>query len=154
MHTRTIVGTGTAAVIAAAGTALIPLVSSAQAAVPSAPAATVHSYAFTSIPQKQQNYTQFTGDGISTDVNAKGKVVGYDTNDFSASAKTKVVISWETVDVPGGQLLLSFTSKFDSGVAKGTVTGGTGAYLGAKGSAIASIVGASGAEAVTIKFTL
>ena len=67
-----------------------------------------------------------------TDVNSKGKVVGYDMLYLAFVSSTTVAINI-TVDVNGGMLYGTATLNGEGVVSNGKVTGGTGSFKGATG---------------------
>jgi hypothetical protein len=154
MRTRAIIGTGAAAAIAA-GAAVIPLMSSAQAAAGTGrPAATVHTYSFVSVEQKDVHYSQSTGAQGDTDVNAKGKIIGFDTVSFAANPKTQKITLYVAVSVPGGEIFGVQVASFSGPASPGTILGGSGAFKHVKGTFTSKDLNASGSKtAVTIKFT-
>jgi hypothetical protein len=148
VKSRTIL-TAVAATAAAAGLALTPLAASAHVA---APAVKKHVYSFLSLTKGQVGFTKTTGGEQDTDVNAKGKVIGYDELYLSFNPKANTGIFYITVVASGGFLYASAAA--GSGpVNKGTITGGTGAFKGAKGTIVAKNLNAAGTKtAVTITF--
>jgi hypothetical protein len=129
--------------------------SSAQAAAGTGrPAATVHTYSFTSLDKKDVNYSGTVGTGSDWDVNAKGKVVGFDVVSFVANTKTQKVTLYVAVSLPGGEMFGSGTGTFSSITDKGAILGGTGKYRGVKGTFVSKNLNKDGTKtAVTIKYT-
>jgi hypothetical protein len=153
MRVRAIIGTAVAGVLVAAGAVLVPLAASAQ---PEAPAAAkVRTYSFTSVALKQVGYTNSSFGAADADVNAKGKVVGFDTIYGAFNPKTGTQVGNITVNVAGGLIYLTGGGSVNSPSSKGTIAGGTGAFKHAKGSWVAKNLNAAGTKtAVTIKYTL
>jgi hypothetical protein len=151
VKTRSII-TAAVASAAAVGLAVItPLVASAHVA---APAVTKHVYSFTSLTKAQVQYGRTGGAQQDTDVNAKGKTIGFDTLSFAFNPMTGKGTLTGTVVMSGGFLYL--TGPLSNGATtKGSVTGGTGALKGTKGTFVAKNLNAAGTKtAVTITYYL
>lgn len=150
MRIRTIAGAGTAAIIIAAGTALIPLAASAQ---PATPAASSHTYKFTSINQKEVDGSNSAADADNDYV--QGKLTGFDTDYGTYNTQTKKLDVDVTVTTTSGILYGYATGALGSTTFHGTVTGGVGAYKNAKGTFTATNLNKSGTKtAITITYTV
>ena len=148
MKSRTVI-TAAAATAAAAGLALTPLAASAHVA---APTVKKHVYSFISVTKSEVDFTKTSSGQQDTDTNAKGKVIGYDELYFTFNPRTNKGTINVTVVAPGG-FLYGAGSVSESPTIKGSVTGGTGAFKGAKGTFVAKNLNAAGTKtAVTITF--
>jgi hypothetical protein len=148
VKSRTVI-TAVAATAVAAGLALTPLAASAHVAVP---AVKKHVYSFISLTKGEVSFTKTTAGQQDTDVNAKGKVIGYDTLYFSFNPKTGAGTINVVAVAPGG-FIYGVGAASNSPTTKGTVTGGTGAFKGAKGTFVAKNLNAAGTKtAVTITY--
>jgi hypothetical protein len=119
--------------IAAVGAAA--LVSSAALAVPAlaSPHAATHTLTFISVTRQSITLTNTSGAQQDTDVNAKGKPVGFDMLYFAVRSATAATL-YATVDTTGGFLYGTFTYHTKTGaITNGKVTGGTRAFVGATG---------------------
>ena len=87
-----------------------------------------------------------------TDVNSKGKTVGFDTQNIVASSKTGKGTILETVNASGG-LLIAALPVTKSKTNNGLVTGGVGTFKDAFGSISTKALNKSGTRtAVTITY--
>jgi hypothetical protein len=151
MRIRAIIGTGAAAVLATAASTLIPLAASAQ---PATPTAKVHTYTFISLTHKEIDSSHGVADD-DYDVNATGKLVGFDTIYGTYNPKTGKVDAYIAVTTTGGMLYGYATGAPNGAIFKGTVTGGVGAFRHAKGTIYARNLNAAGTRsAVTITYTI
>jgi hypothetical protein len=125
MKVRTaIIAGGAAAVLGTAG-ALVPAMASAHNASTT--------LKFISVTKKSVSFTKTTFAQQDTDVNAAGKTVGFDMLYFTATSATSAAVNI-TGDFSGGFLYGTGTVSLKSGaLSNGKVTGGTGAFKGAKG---------------------
>jgi hypothetical protein len=150
MQIRTTIAAGAVVLLAAGGTALIPLVASAHT---EAPAAKTHTIKFTALQQKMVTFSSSTGAAAENDVNAKGTVIGFDILYFTFNAKTgagTVTVAFTT----NGGMLYGTAAATESPVTRGKITGGTGAFKGAKGALTATSLNAAGTKtAVVITYT-
>jgi hypothetical protein len=97
------------------------------------------------------NLTKTMSAQQDTDVNSKGKVIGYDDLYFASSSTSAT--GWATVDVDGGFIYGTFTVNFKTGaVTNGKVTGGARAFKGATGKLTAKTL-SSTRTAITITYT-
>src|ERR1700722_2970436 len=108
-----------------------------------------HTLKFTSITERSVQFSKTTGGQQDRDVNSKGKLIGFDELYFVMGAHSfKANV---TVDTAGGMLYGNLTLTQNS--IKGTVTGGTGKFKGAKGTIIAKNLNAKGTRTlVTVKY--
>ena len=137
-----VIGVGAAVVLGTTGALVVPAVASAHS--------TTHTLKFTSLEKKSIQFTKTSGGQQDTDVNSKGKTVGFDMLYFTQASATSASVNI-TVDTKGGFLYCTGTISFKTGKASGKVTGGTGAFKGAtgtiKGTAVSNVK-----EAVTITY--
>jgi len=112
-------------------------------AVASASAAT-HTLQFISVTKASATFTSSTGAQQDTDVNAKGKVVGYDMLYFAVVSRTTAALNI-TLDTKGGMLYATAKINLNtSAVSGGKVTGGTGVFKGATGTLTAKNLNKAG----------
>ena len=139
---RSVIAVGAAVILGTTGALVVPAVASAHSAT--------HTLKFTSVEKKSIGFTKGTGGQQDTDVNGRGKTIGFDMLYFSHASATSAAVNI-TVDTKGGFLYCSGTISFKTGKASGKVTGGTGAFKGAtgtiKGTAVSNVK-----EAVTITY--
>src|SRR5215469_3730437 len=138
---------------AAGAVALLGAAALVLPAVASASSAT-HTLKFISVQKSGVMFSKTTGANQDTDVNAKGKTVGFDMIYFAATSATTGAVN-VTIDTAGGFLYGTGTINIKTGVfTNGKVTGGTGAFAGAKGTIKAKNLNASGTRtAVTITYS-
>lgn len=136
------IAVGAAVILGTTGALVVPAVASAHSAT--------HTLKFTSVEKKSIQFTKTTGGQQDTDVNSKGKTVGFDMLNFSAASATSASVSI-TVDTKGGFLYGTGTVSFKTGKVTGKVTGGTGAFKGATGT-IKGTADSPVKEAVTITY--
>lgn len=139
---RSVIAIGAAVILGTTGALVVPAVASARS--------TTHTLKFTSVEKQSIEFSKTAGGQQDTDVNSKGKAVGFDMLNFTAASATSASVSF-TVDTKGGFLYATGTISFKTGKASGKVTGGTGAFKGAtgtiKGTAVSNV-----REAVTITY--
>jgi hypothetical protein len=141
---KSMVAAAAAVALGGAGAVVIPTVASAQSAS--------HTLTFVSVTKKSIMFTKTSGGAQDTDVNAKGKTVGFDMLYFTATSST-TGSGDATVDTTGGFLYATFTVNLKTGaVSNGKVTGGTGAFTGATGTLMAKAISKT-KTAVTITYT-
>ena len=132
------------AIVALGGTALaLPAVASASSAT--------HTLKFTAETNKQVMFTNASGGSQETDVNAKGKVIGFDVLYFAATSPTAGNIN-VAFDTTGGLLYGTANVTKSGKVTNGKVTGGTGSFAGATGTIKAKSAGKN-REAITITYS-
>ena len=134
------------AVLLGAGALVLPAAASANSAT--------HTLKFISVQKKSVMFTKATGANQDTDVNAAGKIVGFDMIYFAATSANTAAIN-VTVDTSGGFLYGTGTINFKTGAfSNGKVTGGTGSFKGATGTIKAKNLNAAGTRtAVTITYS-
>ena len=134
-----------AAALAGAGAVAVPAAASAPT--------TSHTLTFISLTKKSVNFTKTTGAQQNTDVNAMGKIVGFDMLYFKLTSANSSAVN-VTVDTKGGFLYGTFNVNFStSTITNGKVTGGTGAFKGATGTIKAKELNSAGSRTrVTITY--
>jgi hypothetical protein len=139
---RSTLAVGAALILGTTGALLVPAVASAGSAT--------HTLKFVSVEKNSIEFTKTAGGQQDTDLNSKGKTVGFDVLYFrrasASSADTNI-----TVDTSGGFLYGTATISFKTGKASGKVTGGTGAFKGATGTIKATAI-SNVREAFTITY--
>jgi hypothetical protein len=136
MKLRTSIALTSAGALIGAGAFMVPAFASARVAT--------HTLTFTSVTKTSIDFSKTTGAQQDTDVNAKGKVVGYDMLYFTIVSKTTGAINI-TGDTEGGMLYGTAETNLVTGaVFDGKVTGGTGAFKGATGTITAKNLNAAG----------
>jgi hypothetical protein len=154
MKVRTsIAAVSAAALLAGTGAIAIPAFASTASTASTARADAAHTLKFTSVTKKTVNFSKTNVGQQDTDVNAKGKTVGFDQLNISVNPKTGKGSILVTIDAKGGFLIgvLPLTS---SKTLKGIITGGVGSYKDAFGSITAKALNKAGTrEAVTITYT-
>jgi hypothetical protein len=132
---------GAAALIGGTGAMVVPAIASART--------TSHTLKFTSVTDRSISFTKTTGAQQDRDVNAKGKLIGFDQLYSTFNVKTGTGKGNVTLVVKGGILYASLT--FNQASVTGRVTGGTGTFKGAKGTIKAVNLNKAGTRtAVTI----
>jgi hypothetical protein len=109
--------------------------------------ATTHTLRFTSVQRGSAPLSKSVRAQTDKDLSPSGKLIGYDLLRFAGRSSGGVALA-----ISGGFMYgtLHFTS---SPVVHGHVTGGTGAYRGARGTVTARVLNQSGSRtAVTIKY--
>lgn len=145
MRVRTCIAAIGATALAGTGAFVLPALASASS--------TTHTLKFISVTKNAVGFTKTTGGQQDTDVNAKGKTIGFDELYFKATSKTAVAVN-VTLDTTGGMLYGTLTFHFNTGAStNGKVTGGTGAFKGATGTITAKNLNKAGTRtAVTVKY--
>lgn len=139
---RSIIAVGAAVMLGTTGALVVPAVASAHSAT--------HTLKFTSVEKKSIQFTKASGAQQDTDVNSRGKTIGFDMLNFGKASATSAAVNI-TVDTKGGFLYCSGTISFKTGKASGKVTGGTGAFKGATGT-IKGTATSPVKEAITITY--
>ena len=120
-----------AVAVAAAGALVIGGVGGAAVGLPASGSAQVHTMRFTAFQTANHNIGK--NRFVSTDVERhKGQVVGYDAVSGSFNSHTGIFSVNGALAHRGGLLYVTATET-EAGVLTGKITGGTGAYKGAKG---------------------
>jgi hypothetical protein len=145
MKVRTCIAAIGATALVGTGAFVIPALASASS--------TTHTLKFIAVSGKQQMFTKTTGGSQDVDVNAKNKIIGFDEIYFVLTSATSANVN-VTLDTSGGMLYGTFKLNFKTGaITNGKVTGGTGAFKGAKGTITAKNLNANGTRtAVTVKY--
>jgi len=145
MKIHTTMGAAAAVAIVGAGAFVLPAAASAST--------TTHTLKFTAETKSSAAFSNSTEAEQDTDVNSKGKVVGYDMLYLAFVSSTTVAINI-TVDVNGGMLYGTATLNGEGVVSMGKVTGGTGSFKGATGKfTVKSLNKAGTRHAVTITYS-
>jgi hypothetical protein len=143
MKVRTSIAAVIAAALVGTGAFMLPAFASAGTAV--------HTLKFISVEKASVNLTKTMSAQQDTDINSKGKVIGYDELYFASSSTAAT--GWATVDVDGGFIYGTFTVNFKTGaITGGKVTGGARAFKGATGKLAAKSLSAT-RTAVTLTYT-
>jgi hypothetical protein len=138
-----VIALGAAAVLGGAGAIAVPALASAHPVT--------HTLKFTSVTERSVTFTKTAGGQQDRDLNDKGKVIGFDELYSSFNLKTGVGKGNVAVVLKGG--ILYGTLTFTQSSVGGKVTGGTGAFAGAKGTISARNLNAKGTRtAVTIRY--
>ena len=146
LNIRTSIAAAGAVALLGAGAIVLPAVASASSAT--------HTLKFISVQKSSVMFTDTAGGQQDTDVNAKGNTVGFDMLYFAATSTSSAKVNI-TGDFNGGFLYGTGTVNLKTNVfSNGKVTGGTGAFAGAKGTITAKALNASGTRtAVTITYS-
>jgi hypothetical protein len=120
--------------------------------VPSASASTAdesRTITFTSVEQAVHNYSQTSSSQQDKDVNGLGKVIGYDMLYTVFNPKTETAKLTFTAVLNGG-FVYGVATASSNPVSHGTITGGTGAFRGAKGTLRAKNLNKAGTRTAVI----
>ena len=137
MKARTCLAAIGVTALAGTGALVLPALASASASSPT------HTLKFISLEKKSVNFTKTTGGQQDTDVNTKGKIIGFDELYFKLTSKTTSTAN-VTLDTTGGMLYGTLKISFTSPLITGKVTGGTGAFKGATGTIRAKELNSAG----------
>jgi hypothetical protein len=143
MKIRTSIALAGAVAIVGTGAFILPAAASART--------TTHTLAFIAETKGSVGFSSSTEAEQDTDVNSKGKVVGYDMLYVAVVSSTTVAINI-TVDVDGGMLYGTATLNGEGVVSNGKVTGGTGQFKGATGKFTVKTLNTAGTRHA-VKFT-
>ena len=144
MKARTCIAAIGATALVGTGAFVLPALASASSPT--------HTLKFISVEKKSVKFTKTTGGQQDTDVNTRGKIIGFDELYFKVTSSTKSTVN-VTLDTTGGMLYGTLAVNFNSLIIKGKVTGGTGAFKGATGTITAKELNSAGSQtAVTIKY--
>jgi hypothetical protein len=136
---------GAAVVLGTTGALVLPAIASANSAT--------HTLTFVSVTGKSVGFGKTAFGQQDTDVNAKGKTVGFDMLYIAFTSPTGGTLN-VTVDTSGGFLYGAAAVSKSGGVSKGKVTGGTGSFAGATGTFTAKNLNKKGTRTlVTIKYS-
>lgn len=146
LRTRIAITTaGTATAVAMTGAFLLPPANAR-------PVTRSHTLTFTSVRIAATQFSRPVSAQDDKDVSKAGKVIGFDVLRFSADPKTHAAAINVAADLAGGILYGKMTSNGSPDI-RGTVTGGTGAFKGAKGTITARSLDHTGARtAVTVTY--
>jgi hypothetical protein len=127
MQFRTKIAAVGAAAIAGTGAFVLPAVAGTHA--------TKHTLKFTAVTMKSANFSKYSGGQAEKDLNAKGKIIGFDVIYFAFNPKTMKPSGNVALTTKGG--ILYGVLKFSKGpVTRGKVTGGTGVFKGTTGTIV------------------
>jgi hypothetical protein len=143
MKIRTSIALAGAVAIVGTGAFILPAAASART--------TTHTLGFTAETKGSVGFSSSMEAEQDTDVNSKGKVVGYDMLYVAVVSSTTVAINI-TVDVNGGMLYGTATLNGEGVVSNGKVTGGTGKFKGATGKFTVKTLNTAGTRHA-VKFT-
>jgi hypothetical protein len=147
MKVRTLIAAGAAVALLGGGAAL------ALPAAASTGGSKTHTLKFISVTGKAVTFTKTNSGQSDTDVNSKGKTVGFDTLNISFNPKTSKGSILVTVDASGG-FLIGVLPVSKGKILTGVITGGIGTYKDAFGSIVTKNLNKPGTRtAVTIKYT-
>jgi hypothetical protein len=147
MKVRTLIAAGAAVALLGGGAAL------ALPAAASTGGSKTHTLKFISVTGKAVTFTKTNAGQSDTDVNSKGKTVGFDTLNISVNPKTGKGSILVTVDASGG-FLIGVLPVSKGKILTGQITGGVGAYKDAFGSIATRNLNHAGTRiAVAIKYT-
>jgi hypothetical protein len=112
-----------------------------------------HTLKFISVTKKTVDFAKTNSGQQDTDVNSKGKTVGFDTLNISVNPRTRKGSILFTVDAKGG-FLIGVLPINKGKLLPGIVTGGVGSYKDAFGSITTKKLNKAGTRtSVTIKYT-
>jgi hypothetical protein len=144
-HRIAIAAIATAAALGGASAFLVPAASASTADKP-------HTITFTSVEEAVHNYSQTSNSQQDKDVNGSGRVIGYDLLYSVFNPKTETAKLTFTAVLNGG-FVYGVANASSNPVSHGTITGGTGAFKGAKGTLLAKNLNKAGTKtAVTITY--
>lgn len=112
---------------------------------------TSHTLKFISVTGKMVAFSKTNAGQQNTDVNSKGKVVGFDMLNITVNPKTGKGTILATVDANGG-FLIGVLPLSTSKTLHGVVTGGVGAFKGASGTIVATPNKAGTRVTVTVTY--
>ena len=125
MKLRTSIAAVGAAALIGSGALAVPALASAHPAT--------HTLKFIAVEKQSIELSPTSGGEQDTDVNAKGKAVGFDMLYFQGTSASTATL-YATIDTAGGFLYATFVYHTKTGaVTNGKVTGGTHAFAGATG---------------------
>jgi hypothetical protein len=115
------------------------------------PASATHTLKFISVSKNSVPFSKTTIGFQDTDVNAKGKAIGFDEI-YGMAVSATTSHSFAAIDVAGGLMYGSFTVNLKTGVfSNGKITGGVGAFKGVTGTFAAKSI-SNTKTAVTITY--
>jgi hypothetical protein len=141
---RSVAAVAAAALLGGGGAIALPAIASATSVN--------HTLKFTSVTKSSLAFTKTNTGQQDTDVNSKGKTVGFDMLNSTVNTKTGNGTILVTVDASGG-FLIGYLPITKGKLGAGTITGGVGAYKDAFGSISAKLLNKAGTKvAVTITY--
>jgi hypothetical protein len=141
---KSIIAAGAVVALSTAGALVLPAVASAHS--------TTHTLKFVSVQKASVTFSKTNFGQQDTDVNAKGKTIGFDELNITATSATSAN-GGVTVDLSGGFLYGTFALNFKTGaVTNGKITGGTGGFAGATGTFTAKDISKT-KTAVVVKYS-
>jgi hypothetical protein len=144
-HRIVITAIATTTALGGACAFLVPA-ASASAAVKS------HTIRFTSVVEATHNFSQTSNSQQDKDVNGSGKVIGYDLLYSVFNPKTETGKLAFTAVLNGG-FVYGVATASSNPESHGTITGGTGAFKGARGTLLAKNLNKAGTKtAITITY--
>jgi hypothetical protein len=150
MKARTYLAAAAAAGLVGSGAFLLPAAATTQHP---ACACGIKTLSFISLTKNSVAFSSTTAGQQDTDVNAKGRVIGFDQLWIRFNPKTGRGSGNFTFDYRGG--FIYGTLRLSNSGATGTLTGGTGAYRHIRGFLVAKTLNKAGTRtAVTIKYVL
>lgn len=132
-----IVAAAAAAALGTTGALAAPALASTQC----------HTLQFTVVNTASTSPTEFTRTGQGTDVNSEGQTIGFDV--IYATLKARLFTANAAFSTTGGLLYVTIYSSDGGQTYSGKVTGGTGVFDGATGTATTKFISSS-KTAVTI----
>ncbi len=141
-----------ASIAAVSATALLGGAGAIAIAATASADITSHTLTFISVTGKTVSFSKTNFGQQDTDVNSKGKIVGFDMLNITVNPKTGKGTILATVDAKGGFLIgvLPFSN---SKTLHGLVTGGVGTFKGASGTIVTKALNKAGTRiAVTITY--
>ena len=143
MKVRTYIAAAGAAALVGTGAFLLPAAAS--------PHATTHTLKFIAVQKATHSFTKTSFGAQETDLNSKGKTIGFDEVYFKLTSATAAAAN-VTLDTTGGMMYGTFHLSLSTGkITNGKVTGGTGAFKGATGTITAKPI-SSTKTAVTVTY--
>lgn len=140
---KSIIAAGAAIVLGGTGALALPAVASAHSAT--------HTLKFTAVTVNSIQFTKTSNGLQETDVNSKGKTIGFDDVNITLTGKTSATGD-VAIDISGGFLYSTVTTTNAGKTFTGKVTGGTGAFTGATGKVTGKAI-TSSKTAVTITYS-
>jgi hypothetical protein len=141
---RSIAAVAAAALLGGGGAIALPAIASAGSVT--------HTLKFISVTKNSVAFSKSNTGQQDTDVNSKGKTVGFDMLNSTVNTKTGNGTILVTVNASGG-FLIGYLPVAKGKLGAGTVTGGVGAFKGAFGSISAKLLNQAGTRvSVTISY--
>jgi hypothetical protein len=113
-----------------------------------------HTLKFIAVQEKVITFSKTSQGEQDKDTTTSGKLIGFDTINFTFNPKTGKGTALVALNVKGGVLLGVVPLSLSKPVSKGEVTGGVGAFKDATGTVVAKELNKAGTRlAVTITYT-